>query len=264
MDYRKNLAKALSGVLVGGMLLSFGGAAFAGDVNSSVIKDLNSKSSSISQAMKDPGKMFKNKQDFRFDKQGGLLATLDQLVKDGIITQDKVDEIKAYMEKAAQEREARREEVKNLSTEERKALQEKWLAEKSETKPVGKPDLLNELVNNNILSQEQADAIKTKIVETAREQKQQQISEGLKAIVDEGTITQEQADKILKQLEDVQKNQEELFEITKDMTAEDRREYMQNNKEKLQNPLSQLVADGTITQEQAKAIGKILHYHKGY
>jgi len=88
-------------------------------------------------------------------------------------------------------------------------------------------------------------------------------SDSLKTLVDKGTITQEQSDKILKKLEDVQKDREALFEKMQGMTMEERRQYIKDNKEKPQDPISQLVADGTITENQAKAIRDILPHRKG-
>lgn len=246
------------------MLLSFSGVALAGDANNSVINGLAGKIPFTKQAMKRTGGMMKNKGHFKADGQKELLATLDGLVKDGTITQGKVDEIKAYVAKKTKEMETLRQELKNLSPEERKALHKKRLDKKPGTRSEGRPDLFKELVENKILSQAQADTITTKIRETAQKQHQQRIADGLKTLVEKGTITQEQANKIIKQMETAPKEREALFEKTKDMTPEERHQYMEKNRGELQNPLSQLVTDGTITQDQAKAIGKVLSKHKGY
>lgn len=218
MGKGKTLVTALGGVIVGGMLLS-GGMVFAGNTNGSVSDNPAGKLPFFGKAMEHRGGKAFGKGDFR--PGGGKLSqtTLDQLVKDGVITQDKADKIKAYIE--------------------------------------GRPDLFTELVKNNILTQEQADTVKTKIRETADQQQQQRISDSLKTLVGKGTITQVQADKLLKLFADAKKDRDALFEKTKDMSPEERRQYMQDNKEKVKNPISQLVSDGVITQEQADAIQQI-------
>ncbi len=193
MKKGKTLSKALSGILVGGMLLSFSGAALAGDASDSGAGSIAGKLPFVKQAMQGMGGMMKHKGHFKGKGGEGFLTALDGLVKDGTITQAKVDEIKAYVEKKAKEREALREELKNLSQAERKALLEKRLAEKTGTKPGGRTGLIEELVENKILTQEQADTIKTKIRETAQAQRKQQVADGLKALVEKGTITQDQA-----------------------------------------------------------------------
>jgi len=73
---------------------------------------------------------------------------------------------------------------------------------------------------------------------------------------------QEQSDKILKQFEDAQKEREALREKMENMTLKEIRQYMQDNRGTAQNPISQLVADGTITEDQAKAIRDILPHRK--
>lgn len=54
----------------------------------------------------------------------------------------------------------------------------------------------------------------------------------------------------MEQFEKAQKKREALFAKTKDMTPEERREYLKENREELKNPLTQLVTDGVITQER--------------
>lgn len=238
MFQKKTILTALGGVLVGGMLLS-GGMVFAGDANNSVPD--TGKMPFFGQAMKHRGGMAFGKGDFMVGKGKLSQETLDQLVKDGVVTQAKADEIKAYIDKRVQERQAK----------------------DTAPKPKGRQDLFTELVTNNILTQEQADTIKTKIREIADQQHQKRISDNLKTLVEKGTITREQADKILKKFEDAKKERESLAQKMENMTLKEIRQYIQDNKVKPQDPVSQLVADGTITQDQAEAIGKIFP-HKGH
>ncbi len=240
MGKRKTIVTALSGVLVGGLLLT-GGLAFAGDTNSSVSDILAGKMPFFGQVMKCRGGIAQGRG--MVDKAILSQATLDQLVKEGVITQNKADEIKAYIDEMTQERQAGN----------------------PGTRLAGKQDLFTELVKNNILTQEQANTIKTKIQEIADKQNQQRISENLKTLVEKGTITQEQSNKILKRFEDVKKEHEALLEKIENMTVKEARQYMQDNQQKPQDIISQLVTDGTITQDQAKAVrGILLPHRKGH
>ena len=253
MEKRKTIATALSGVLVGGLLLS-GGLAFAGDVKSSVYDSITGKVPFFGQMMKHRGGMAPGKG--MGDRAILSQTTLDQLVKDGTITQNKADEIKAYIDKTQKEREALREKMENMTLKEiRQYMQDNE----------GKlQNPLDQLVTDGLITQEQVDAFQKAMRIEAQKQNQQRISDRLKTLVDKGTITQEQSDKIVEKLEAVQKEHLALDEKMKDMTPEERRQYVQDNNIKLQDPISQLVADGTITQDQAEDIGKSLFGHKGF
>jgi len=230
MGKMKTIVTALGGVLVGGMLLS-GGLVFAGDTDNAVSDNLAAKMPFFGQGMKHRGGMMGDKGFFKAVGQRLSQETLEQLVTDGVIDQAKADEIKEYIDKLAEERQA---------------------AEPG-TRPAGRQDLFTELVTNNILTQEQADTIKAKIKEIADQQHQQKISDSSKILVEQGTITQDQADKILNKFDEAEKERESFAQKMEDMTLKEIREYVQNNKEKTQNPIDQLVSEGVITQEQADA-----------
>lgn len=258
MIQKKTLATTLSGVVIGGLLLS-GGMAFAGDAKDSVTNSITEKVPFFGQFMGHQGERGPGRGlGMGLFKEAGVKLSqenLDQLVKEGVISQEKADEIKVYIDKTEKEMQARFEELKNLTPEERKA--EKKNGENA-GKRVSRTDLFTQLVNNNILTQEQADTIKTKLQEMAQEQKQQQLSDTLKALVEKGTITQEQYDKIIKQCEDAEKERKTLNEKLDNMTVKDFRQYMQNNQEKRQNPMEQLVSNGVLTKEQVTAIQKAM------
>lgn len=252
MEKRKTIVSVLSGVLVGGLLLS-GGLAFAGDVKSSVYDSITGKMPFFGQMMKHRGGMAPGKGN---DRAVLSQTTLDQLVKDGTITQNKADEIKAYIDKTQKEREALREKMENMTLKEiRQYMQDN----------VGKlQNPLDQLVTDGVITQEQVKAFQEAMRIETQKQNQQRISDGLKALVEKSTITQEQLNKILKKLEDIQKEREALLEKTENMTVKEARQYMADNKQKPQDPISQLVTDGTITQDQAEDIGKILFGHRGF
>ncbi|PKM45961.1 MAG: hypothetical protein CVV03_06030 [Firmicutes bacterium HGW-Firmicutes-8] len=242
MEKKKTFATALVAVLIGGILIS-GGLVFA-DETSPVTKDFTGKIPFFGKVMKHRGGMMQGK-----GMVGRAIlsqATLDQLVKDKVITQNKADEIKAYIDKTEKDMQARLEEMKKQTPEERKALMEKQRTENQGISPKVRQDLFTELVNNSILTQEQADTIKAKLGEIAQKEKQQQLTDRLKALVEKGTITQGQSDEILKQCEDTQEERQALFE-----------------KMQALNPINQLVTNGTITQDQANAVRGVLPFNKG-
>ncbi len=242
LEKKKTFATALVAVLIGGILIS-GGLVFA-DETSPVTKDFTGKIPFFGKVMKHRGGMMQGK-----GMVGRAIlsqATLDQLVKDKVITQNKADEIKAYIDKTEKDMQARLEEMKKQTPEERKALMEKQRTENQGISPKVRQDLFTELVNNSILTQEQADTIKAKLGEIAQKEKQQQLTDRLKALVEKGTITQGQSDEILKQCEDTQEERQALFE-----------------KMQALNPINQLVTNGTITQDQANAVRGVLPFNKG-
>lgn len=161
MEAKKTLVKALGGMLVGGMLLS-GGMVYA-------------EAPGINSGDREGKTPLVNSQTFHakgHHKAGGcnmFQANLDQMVKDGVITQDKADRIKVFMDDRRKEKQARREQWKKLSPEERKDLIEKW---KNDKDGRGRGSLLSDLVKNNIITQQEADAIKVKMKEKCTRQHQ--------------------------------------------------------------------------------------------
>lgn len=253
MIQKKVLTRTLSGILVGGMLLSFGGFALAGTDKTTDTKGIKGKFAPFGMFMKQGRGM--HQEGFKGLNQ----KTLNLLVKEGTISQEKADEIKAYLDKKAEERKAQLEQFKNLNPEEWKAqFKQKGLNK------IQRTDLFSELVANNILTPEKADIIKAKLQETMKQQQQQLLSEKLKALVEKGTFTQEQADQIKTKLEAAQKEQEALSVKIKEMTPEERRQYRIDNKGKFKNPIAELVTDGTITQEQVKSLGKLRVNNRGH
>lgn len=85
----------------------------------------------------------------------------------------------------------------------------------------------------------------------------------LKTLVDKGTITQAQADKVLAYLQKMAESRKADFEKVKNMTQAERQAYMEANRDKDQNPLTQLVTDKVLSQEQADAIAQLMPMHKG-
>jgi len=159
METKRTLVKALGGMLVGGMLLS-GGTVFA-QVSINDGDNAGKNPAVQSQTVHGKGNHKAGCKAFQ--------ANLEQLVKDGVITQEKADQIKVFMDKRRQEKQERREQWKKLSPEEHKALKEKW---KKENAGRGHGNLFSDLVKNNIITQQEADAIKAKMKEKLSRQHQ--------------------------------------------------------------------------------------------
>lgn len=156
MDTKKSLAKVIGGVLVGGLLLP-AGIAFA-QLPGSDSGNISGKTPTVN------ARNVHGEGHFKAGRCEAFSTKLDQLVKDGVITQEKAGQIKAFVDKRMQEKKARREQWKKLTPEQRKALKEKWQKEKSAG---GRGGLFTELVKNKIITQQEADTIKAKMKEKA-------------------------------------------------------------------------------------------------
>lgn len=89
----------------------------------------------------------------------------------------------------------------------------------------------------------------------------------LDTLVKSGTITQDQENKIVDYFKNKMETRKTEKDKFKNMTSAERKQYLQNNKgtnKKNQRPnaLAELVKAGTITQNQADAIQKIMPVHK--
>jgi len=84
------------------------------------------------------------------------------------------------------------------------------------------------------------------------------VNKDINTLVEKGIITQEEADK-MKDLQEQKRAQ--MQEATKDMTKQERFEYMKENKVKGEG-LSQLVEQGLLTQERADEIQDKMHQMK--
>ncbi|ATW24392.1 hypothetical protein [Candidatus Formimonas warabiya] len=89
------------------------------------------------------------------EREEAMDAQFEQLVEDGIISEDQADEMKAFLADKAEEQKARMEELKNMTEEERQAF-----FEENKTKGV---NVLDQMVDEGIISQDQADQITLKM-----------------------------------------------------------------------------------------------------
>ncbi|MBU3143215.1 hypothetical protein [Clostridium sp. CF012] len=163
--------------------------------------------------------------------KGELEATLKLGVSSNTITQAESDKILAYQNSKIKTK------------------------DKKEVNKGERPDFYKELVSNGILTQAKADALKSS-EQIQRDAKMQlDLETNLAKLVTDKTITQDQSDKIKAAMIKEQATIKANFEKTKDMTKEERIEYMDANKDNHINPLKALVDSGIITRAQAEKIG---------
>lgn len=245
MIERKTLVIVISGVLVGGLLL--GGLAIASGKDSSV--------STLAAKVPFFGKMIKQQNGSASLQQ--LSEALKTLVEKRTITQEQSDIIMKRFEDTEKQRAALEQKKEKMTL---KEYREYVMNKKGE--PLA---IFDDLVSEGVITESDLGAIKASIVEIGQKQQREQMLNGLKTLVDKGTITKEQSDKIQKKVEAAIQEREAQWKKVKEMTPEERLKYIQNKKEKSESPdpISQLVADGTITQEQADAVREVVPYDKG-
>ena len=76
--------------------------------------------------------------------------------------------------------------------------------------------------------------IKQKRHENKRERRGEKIEERLRTAVANGNLTEEQAQRIIAKMQELKSEKEGLRDTLKDMTPEERREYMQAHKDRIQ------------------------------
>ena len=268
MQTTKTFKKALSIVLLGGLLLSIGGVAMADSTNTKQVK----KASKIVTEKRMHG-MQKGRGMERgsFDAakmQTNLKAKLATLVTAGTITQDQSDKILATFAQEQVTRAAEFAKIKAMTKTERQAYMQ--------TLKGKRVNPMSQLVTDEVLTQAQADAIMPQRGLEGKGEKGRGMERGpvdsakmqtnlkakLATLVTAGTITQDQSDKILATFAQEQVTRAAEFAKIKAMTATERQAYMQTIKGKRVNPMSKLVTDGVLTQVQADAIAKAMP-HRG-
>lgn len=193
------------------------------------------------------------------------------LVDNGVIDQATADALKTFMDK-------QRPEPKEEPP--------------MEAEPTEGHDIWTAAAADGIITQTQASAIRSAL-QQAREKaqaeraasEQERVAKAISTLVNESVITQVQADKVTaflkaqdaareseaakyKMMTQEERETERLeklaeMEKIKAMTDEARKAYMQQKQANLKSPLSDLVTDGTLTQDQAAALEKVLLVHRG-
>jgi len=161
---------------------------------------------------------------YRKGKSGKLLKkSVNDLVKEGVLTKKKADNVLSY-------------------------------AKKNKDNKEGYHKLFENMVNEKIITQVEADAIREKKYENIMILKKEKITKSLKGLVKDNTITQEQADKFMEKFEKKSNERRDLHKKLRGMTKEKKKEYLEQNKLKGKSIIDEMVEEKIITEKQAEAI----------
>ncbi|MDI3481237.1 MAG: hypothetical protein PWQ97_892 [Tepidanaerobacteraceae bacterium] len=260
----QKLKVILGSALIGGMLLTAGGAVFADS-------STTASSGAEKPAIQTDDKMMRSGRGggpmgigmLGLMEPGGKAEVKDNmedilktLVEQGIITQETADKMTAYMEEKASERKAEMEKLKDMTEDERKA----YFEQKKASGTDGKKDFMSEMVEAGILTQEQADSIKAYLEEQAQAKREAQQKERLDNLVSQGLITQDQEEKIMEYYKTQEEERKAEMEKIKNMTEDERKAYFEQKKESNStakpDPMQGLVEAGILTQDEADAINE--------
>jgi hypothetical protein len=201
-------------------------------------------------------------------RQTQLQTTLSGLVDKGSISSE---QSVAILEKIAQEdttRKAAMEKMKAMTKEEREANKQENKSEK-----IGR---FSDLVTAGTLTQAQADEVSQALgkgsgqkgpsengTKMSPENRTSQLTANLNSLVEQGTISSDQLAAIVALIGQEDTDRKSEMGKMKDMTQAERKAYLQENKTKRINPLTELVEAGTLTQVQADAVSKVLGNRNG-
>lgn len=183
-------------------------------------------------------------------KSRAITSELENLVSDKVITKDQASKIEAFVKERKEKRKAELDNLKKLSKEER----QKYIKEHF----VNKPDILEELVSNSIISKEQADVIRTRMEKKSR----LRLHEVLSSEVAKGTITQEQSDKIAAFFDKKHEERKAKLANIRTMSESERKAYFQQHPRPKQTIMDELVTEGIITTKQKDALIKAIKKDK--
>ncbi len=180
---------------------------------------------------------------------------MQQLVENGVITQETLDAVNEHFEKVSAERKAEFENFKNLSAEEKQALKEK-----RQEQPKDKHDPWQSLVAAGVITQDDADKIKSYIESNFDKSIKKPMLNLSSLLVEQGVVSAETGDKIAAFMEEKANERKAEMEKIRAMNAEEKEAYMQEGakiRHNQHNLVEEMVNAGVITQTEADAINKI-------
>ena len=132
---------------------------------------------------------------------------------------------------------------------------DKILEYKQKIKKQGKRgSILNELMQEGIITEGEANAIKEKLMQM----KEARFTEGMQSLVDKGVLTANDINNIRSYLLKVREERKATVEKLKSMTPEERKAYFKEHKKEREDILTKMVEDKVITKEQAEEIRKAI------
>ncbi|SHK73417.1 hypothetical protein SAMN02745123_02939 [Desulforamulus aeronauticus DSM 10349] len=175
---------------------------------------------------------------------------LAALVAKGTITEEQSGQILTFLENNNQKMRNVAEKIKDMNPEQRA----QHLKENINTK-----DPISQMVEQGMMTRQQADAVREVVPSIMRtvqltKQSPQQLQANLNALVGKGTLTEDQAAKILTFLETNQQEMQRMPERIKDMSPEQRTQYLKENFSNRKELVTQMVDQGIIGQQQADAV----------
>ena len=252
-----NIVKVLAtGVLAAGLITSFGGSVLASE---------NSLTgNTVTAGIVGNSKIFYS---FTYGvaNQSTLKEALADLVTAGTITQNQSDAVYKHFQQDLPQKlvihdTASVDGVK--ASESAAVLKITALADgikESESAAVLKiVDPLKDLVDKGTVTEDQAKSIRDKMRSIADQQMQQQWHKDLATLVAKGTITEEQSGQILTFLENNNQKIRSVTDKIKDMNPEQRTQYLKENMSNTKDPISQMVEQGMITQQQSDAVREVV------
>jgi gas vesicle protein len=244
MKIGEKMKKMVNGILIGTMVFSMAGMAFADNISTE--EKAPKRRTAIHQKLGE-----------RFEKRGpNLEDTITKLVEAGTITQDEATKWKAFNEERMEERKAEMDKVKEMTKEERKA----YLEERKDNKEAGpRRDGMATLVEEGIFTQEKAEQVGEKMHEMRALEQEKRFEEKMNKLVEEGMITQDEATKWKAFNKEKMEERKVEMEKVKAMSEEDRKAYFderKNTRGEKGDRLSELVKAGVISQDTADKIKK--------
>lgn len=224
----KRFTMITSAFLLGAVILSTGASALATEKTS---KENGKK-------LKTEKRLDLNKEFKKGKKHEDLKNVLSQLVKDGTITQEDMDNITKYLDA------------------DRPGKKQNFKVDKDGNKL----DLFTDMVDKGVITKAKADAIKAKLHslrEAERKERLDMINKKLEGLVEKGTISKEQKDKILAYMEQKRQERQAEHDKIKNMTKEEREKYFKSKEFKKQDILSEMVEKGIITKSQSESLKDI-------
>ncbi|MCT4619714.1 MAG: hypothetical protein N4A62_10045 [Marinisporobacter sp.] len=242
MKIGKKMKKMVNGILIGAMVFSMAGMAFADNISTE--KKASKGRLGIEKRVGE-----------RFEKRGpNLEDTITKLVEAGTITQDEATKWKAFNEERMEERKAEMDKVKAMTKEERKA----YLEERKDNKEAGpRRGGMATLVEEGVFTQEKADQVGEKMHEMRALEQEKRFEEKMNKLVEDGMITQDEATKWKAFHEEKVEERKAEMDKVKAMSEEDRKAYFEerkNTKGEKRDELSELVKEGVISQDTADKI----------